>query len=367
MGKHARRSRRPAAGLVRSGREVLDAGDDGHRPEPRAERPLGRGARQADRRRRPVRARRVPPVHPDVRQDRDGRAGRRVRARARRGQGSARARTRRTPTWTPTTCSGADRASSRRSTASTRARSSRRTRRSSSGWRSTPCSARGTASARDRLPAAEQDQRRPRDRGQRAWRWCSATAARTRAPASRSPATPSTGEKVPYGDYLANAQGEDVVAGIRNTLAHRRARAASTPIRTAELMRRAWTRSRATTGTCATSSSRSRRASSGSCRRGSASGPRSPSGSWPFDMLDEGLIDEDEALLRVDADRLEELFKRRVKADGAHADREGPERVARRGHRRGGVHGRRRRGARERRREGDPRAPRDHARTTTTA
>ena len=30
---------------------------------------------------------------------------------------------------------------------------------------------------------------------------------------------PSTGDKEPYGDYLANAQGEDVVAGIRNTLA----------------------------------------------------------------------------------------------------------------------------------------------------
>ena len=29
---------------------------------------------------------------------------------------------------------------------------------------------------------------------------------------------PATGEKEPYGDYLANAQGEDVVAGIRNTL-----------------------------------------------------------------------------------------------------------------------------------------------------
>ncbi|HEX9716956.1 MAG TPA: PEP/pyruvate-binding domain-containing protein, partial [Actinomycetota bacterium] len=29
---------------------------------------------------------------------------------------------------------------------------------------------------------------------------------------------PATGEKVPYGDYLPNAQGEDVVAGIRNTL-----------------------------------------------------------------------------------------------------------------------------------------------------
>ncbi len=29
---------------------------------------------------------------------------------------------------------------------------------------------------------------------------------------------PSTGERIPYGDYLPNAQGEDVVAGIRNTL-----------------------------------------------------------------------------------------------------------------------------------------------------
>jgi pyruvate, orthophosphate dikinase len=29
---------------------------------------------------------------------------------------------------------------------------------------------------------------------------------------------PATGESVPYGDYLPNAQGEDVVAGIRNTL-----------------------------------------------------------------------------------------------------------------------------------------------------
>ena len=31
----------------------------------------------------------------------------------------------------------------------------------------------------------------------------------------RSPATPSTGEKKLYGEYLINAQGEDVVAGIR--------------------------------------------------------------------------------------------------------------------------------------------------------
>ncbi len=48
-GQDARRSRRPAAGLGAVGREVLDARDDGHRPEPRSERPLGRGAREADR------------------------------------------------------------------------------------------------------------------------------------------------------------------------------------------------------------------------------------------------------------------------------------------------------------------------------
>jgi pyruvate,orthophosphate dikinase len=36
-----------------------------------------------------------------------------------------------------------------------------------------------------------------------------------------------------------------------------------------------------------------------------------------YDMLEEGLIDEDTALLRVDANRLEELFKRTVKAEGA--------------------------------------------------
>ena len=48
-------------------------------------------------------------------------------------------------------------------------------------------------------------------------RWSSATWATTRAPAWPSPATRSTGEKKMYGDYLLNAQGEDVVAGIRNT------------------------------------------------------------------------------------------------------------------------------------------------------
>ena len=72
-------------------------------------------------------------------------------------------------------------------------------------------------------------------------------------------------------------------------------------------------------------------------------GKRTAFAEWVMahDMLAEELIDADSALLRVDANRLEELFKRRVKAEGADADREGAERVARRGDRQGGLHGRR--------------------------
>ena len=46
-------------------------------------------------------------------------------------------------------------------------------------------------------------------------------------------------------------------------------------------------------------------------------GKRTAFAEWvmAYDMLEEGLIDDDEALLRVDANRLEELFKRRVDAD----------------------------------------------------
>jgi len=49
--------------------------------------------------------------------------------------------------------------------------------------------------------------------------------ARRRPPASRSRANPSTGEKKLYGEFLINAQGEDVVAGIRHAAGdHRSAR-----------------------------------------------------------------------------------------------------------------------------------------------
>ena len=45
--------------------------------------------------------------------------------------------------------------------------------------------------------------------------WSSATWATPAAPASASPAIPPLGEKDFYGEFLMNAQGEDVVAGIR--------------------------------------------------------------------------------------------------------------------------------------------------------
>ncbi|MEP6759419.1 MAG: pyruvate, phosphate dikinase, partial [Actinomycetota bacterium] len=125
---------------------------------------------------------------------------------------------------------------------------------------------------------------------------------------------PSTGEKVPYGDYLANAQGEDVVAGIRNTL----------PLaKLEELDPASYTGLRSVMDTleghyhdmCDIEFT---------IEQGrlwilqTRVGKRTAFGEWVMaaEMLDEGLIDEDAALLRVDADRLEELFKRRVSADG---------------------------------------------------
>ena len=167
MGKTPRRPRRPAARERALGREVLDARDDGHGPQPRAQRRVGEGPRDADRRRRAVRARRLPPVHPDVRQDRHGRAGRRLRGRARRGEGSAKG-----ASAQDTDLDAEDLAAADRPVQGDLPRAHRR---------GLPAGPQGAAAAgdrrgvpqlerqaRDRLPAAEQDQRRPRHRGERA-------------------------------------------------------------------------------------------------------------------------------------------------------------------------------------------------------
>ena len=94
---------------------------------------------------------------------------------------------------------------------------------------------------------------------------------------------PSTGEKKLYGEFLINAQGEDVVAGIRTpqeiTEAARAEAGSDKPSMEAALpkafaeLTRIYNCSRGTTATCRTSNSPSSRASCGCCRPAPASAP----------------------------------------------------------------------------------------------
>jgi pyruvate,orthophosphate dikinase len=126
---------------------------------------------------------------------------------------------------------------------------------------------------------------------------------------------PSTGEMVPYGDYLENAQGEDVVAGIRNTKRIAELEQID-PESYRELLQVMDTLEHHYRDMCDIEFT---------IEKGklwilqTRIGKRTAFAEWVMahGMLEEGLIDEDTALLRVDANRLEELFKRRVKADGA--------------------------------------------------
>jgi len=130
---------------------------------------------------------------------------------------------------------------------------------------------------------------------------------------------PATGEKVPYGDYLPNAQGEDVVAGIRNTLRL---------VELEQLDKTSYDELRQTMDTL-------ERHYRDMCdieftiEKGTLwilqtrVGKRTAFAEWTmaYDMLDEGLVSEDEALLRVDSNRLEELFKRVIGEQAARQRR----------------------------------------------
>ena len=126
---------------------------------------------------------------------------------------------------------------------------------------------------------------------------------------------PATGQKVPYGDYLANAQGEDVVAGIRNTLRIAELEQLDPPAY-AELRTAMDTLEGHYHDMCDIEFTIEKRKF---WLLQTRVGKRTAFAEWviAYDMLQEGLIGPDEALLRVDANRLEELFKRRVRADGA--------------------------------------------------
>ncbi len=124
---------------------------------------------------------------------------------------------------------------------------------------------------------------------------------------------PATGEKLPYGDYLPNAQGEDVVAGIRNTL----------PLTDlAKLDRASWEGLR-------DGMDRLELHYRDMCdieftiERGrlwflqTRVGKRTSFAEWvmALDMWQEGVISQDEGLLRLDANRLEQLFKPVIKQE----------------------------------------------------
>ncbi len=118
---------------------------------------------------------------------------------------------------------------------------------------------------------------------------------------------PATGEKVPTGDYLSNAQGEDVVAGIRNTL----------PVKEmAKIQPKAW-------GELVKNLNRLERHYKDMCdveftvEQGvlwmlqTRIGKRTAQAEWiiAFDMVAEKLVAEATGLLRLTPNRLDELFK----------------------------------------------------------
>jgi pyruvate, orthophosphate dikinase len=125
---------------------------------------------------------------------------------------------------------------------------------------------------------------------------------------------PSSGEKRPYGDYLENAQGEDVVAGIRNTLAlHDMGRVQ--PDAYQELEGHMATLERHFKDMCDIEFT---------LEEGrlwllqTRVGKRTALAEWAIalDMVEEGLIDEATAARdRLTAGKLDELFKRRIKAE----------------------------------------------------
>ena len=125
---------------------------------------------------------------------------------------------------------------------------------------------------------------------------------------------PANGDPRPYGDYLVNAQGEDVVAGIRNTMKLEEM---------GDVQPRAWEELQEHMHTLETHY-RDMCDIEFTVEQGklwllqTRVGKRTAFAEWimAHDMLGGELIDVDEALLRLDANRLEELFKKVIAAGG---------------------------------------------------
>ena len=125
---------------------------------------------------------------------------------------------------------------------------------------------------------------------------------------------PANGDPSPYGDYLVNAQGEDVVSGIRNTMKLEEM---------GDVQPRAWEELQGHM-TALEGHYRDMCDIEFTVEGGklwllqTRVGKRTAFAEWimAYDMHNEGLIEVDVAMLRLDANRLEELFKKVIAAAG---------------------------------------------------
>ena len=351
----------PAAGVGALGRARVDARDARHRAQPGAA--TTRGGRSGRRHGgRALRLGLLPALRADVRQRRVRRAGRAVRGADRRAQARAgreaghRAGRRRPARADRALRGGPPRGHRRGRSPPTRATSCAR--------RSARCSSRGPAIAPCSTGASTASPTTGAPRSTCS-RWCSATAATTSGSGVAFSRDEITGAPEPSGDFLIDAQGEDVVSGVRNTrdLGELAELMPDDPRASCWRSSSAW---RATTATCRTWSSRSRRGACTCCRRAAPSARRrrrcaSRSTRWGrgcwtrrrrWPTIDAETLD---ALLHPTFDpsaRYEVLTRGVAASPGAARGRGGVQRRRRRGRRPGGprrgagaaVHRGRRRG-----------------------
>ena len=119
---------------------------------------------------------------------------------------------------------------------------------------------------------------------------------------------PNTGEKVLFGEYLTNAQGEDVVAGIR-TAAEDRPDGRPTCPRSTPSSSASASSSSSTTATSRTSSSRSSAAACTCSRRARAKRTAAAAVRIAADMVDEGIITKEEAIARIEPAHVDQLLR----------------------------------------------------------
>ena len=239
---------------------------------------------------RALRLGRLPALHPDVRADRHGREGRALRPRARRREG------RRTGPQQDTDLDAADDLRALADDFKAHRPRGHRPRVPERSVRAARARHQGrlrllVRQARRRLPRQPQDRPRPGHRRQRRDDGLRQHGRRLRARASPSRATRTPARRSLFGEYLTNAQGEDVVAGIRTApkIAQMRDRHAR-GLRGVRAHRAS--SSSATTATSRTSSSPSSAASCTCSRRAPPSGPPRPPCKIAADLVDEGMIDQ---------------------------------------------------------------------------